>query len=416
LWGEVRAAVQRHKMALGLLGLAHVAVFMFLFGGINHASPYSTGLYFDYASQLTAGAIPYRDFAIEYPPLALLFFLMPQLAADTLTSYAVAFAVQTLVFSLLGLFLVILIARRLELVPWQSALAYSAFLVAIGPLVSRRYDIFPAVLVLLALYAFLSSKYRAAYILLAAGAVAKVYPAFLFPILLLHRRGRSSWRRVMSDAAIFAGTGLVSVLPFFIASPAGLWDSLTYHARRGIQVESVYSSILLVGHKLGWLSVTPEFSFGSWNLTGGAADITARMALLVMPLSLLAIYRAMYRHVRTTQLTMQTLVHYLLLATIVVVLTGKVLSPEYLVWLAPLVALSAGKLKYWLWAVFLAAGAVTQSIEPLTYNSLIHLDPGVVVLLLLRNVLVVLMAVIVAMSLQRDSAAAVDHQFHSPVQ
>ena len=59
--------------------------------------------YFNYSVSIAHGQLPYRDFTVEYPPLALVFFTLPQLVAPTLQMYQYVFAVQILFFDLLGL-------------------------------------------------------------------------------------------------------------------------------------------------------------------------------------------------------------------------------------------------------------------------------------------------------------------------
>lgn len=396
---EVYAAIRRHRWVLLVFGLAHALIFIIPFEEIGQAYS-STGFYFDYASRMMAGQIPYRDFAVEYPPLALLFFLLPRLVASTPESYATAFAVQTLLFSLLGMLFVVLLSQRLGLRSWKPVAAYTAFLLAIGPIVSHRYDMFPAILVLLALYAFLSGRHGWTYALLAAGAMTKVYPAALLPVFLLCHYRDHFHQRIKSALLTFAATSFAIAFPFFLMSPGGLLDSFAYHAQRGIQLESTYSSLLLVGHKLGWLSVDSEFTFGSWNLTGAAADATTHVSMLLLPLSLVAAYWVIYRRVRTGSQSAQDLVSYMLLVVIVLVVTSKVLSPEYLIWFLPLVPLFSGRFKYWVWGVFFAIGVLSYLVYPLRYSALIWLDTGAIVILLERNILIVIMAVVVAASLR----------------
>jgi hypothetical protein len=126
----------------------------------------------------------------------------------------------------------------------------------------------------------------------------------------------------------------------------------------------------------------------------------AHVSMLVLPLSLLAVYWMIHRHLRTRPLSAQDLVSHMLLVVIVLVATSKVLSPEYLVWLLPLVPLFSGRFKYGAWGVFFAVGVLTYMVYPLRYADLIWLHPGAIALLLERNVLLVILAVVVAASLR----------------
>ncbi len=398
-WSKIRVTALSQKWQLALFGLSNILIFALPFNTI-YQSPYSgTGLFFDYASQILSGQLPYRDFAIEYPPLSMLFFLLPRLIASNPDSYAIAFGAETLLFSLLSLFLVVLLSRRLGLVPWKSLTIYTLALLAIGPIISRQYDIFPAVTVLLALYAFMSGKHKTSWALLAIATLTKIYPIVFVPILLLHHIRNRQHRHIRLGIITFATTILAIVIPFLIISPGGLLASFSYHAQRGIQLESIYSSILLLGSKSGWLAVEPEFGFGSWNLVGPVADTIAKVSLVLLPLSLVATYWFIYRRMKRTPNPVNEIVSYSLLVVAVLIATSKVLSPQYLIWLCPLIPLFSGRFQYALWAVFIAISALTYYIFPLHYFELIDLKSGVTAALLARNVLVIAMVILVAISL-----------------
>ncbi|MDD5703699.1 MAG: hypothetical protein PHU23_16820, partial [Dehalococcoidales bacterium] len=83
--------------------LAHVLIFALLFETVYTIQYSPAGLYFDYASWVLEGNVPYRDFNLEYPPLALLFFVLHGLLADNYIQLAVLFRLDVLIFSVLGL-------------------------------------------------------------------------------------------------------------------------------------------------------------------------------------------------------------------------------------------------------------------------------------------------------------------------
>ncbi len=391
---KIRITALSQKWQLALFGLVHILIFALLFTTIYRSAYSASGLYFDYASNILNGQMPYRDFAIEYPPLSLLFFLLPRLVAYNLDSYAIAFGAETLLFSLLGLFLVVRLSRRLELVPWKSLTIYTIALLAMGPIVSCQYDIFPAITVLLALYAFMSGKNKTSWALLAVGTLTKIYPIALLPVLLIYHIRNRQCRQIRSGIVTFAITALAIVIPFMILSPEGLLASFSYHSQRGIQLESLYSSILLAVNNLGWLTVEPGFGFGSWNLVGPAADIASKVSSVLLPLSLIATYWFIYRRMKRTLNPLNEILSYSLLAVAVLIATSKVLSPQYLIWLFPLIPLFSGRFRYALWAVFIAIGALTYYIFPLHYFELIDLESGLVAILFARNILLIAMVVL----------------------
>jgi len=59
--------------------------------------------YYEYASLTREGQLPYRDFSLEYPPGAFMVFFLPRLFTSSLEAYGQAFAIEMLVFNLIGL-------------------------------------------------------------------------------------------------------------------------------------------------------------------------------------------------------------------------------------------------------------------------------------------------------------------------
>src|SRR5579863_9925894 len=151
-----------------------------------------TPIYRFYGQAMRAGFVPYRDFAVEYPPGALPIFVAPTLAGP---SYADAFSWLMAGF---GVCCLVLVA-----VSGASTLAIA--FVAVSPLligehVSSRYDLWPTALTVAALAAFLRDRHRLGWAALAAGFAAKLFPALLMPLAwswTLKRRGRAELLRAL---------------------------------------------------------------------------------------------------------------------------------------------------------------------------------------------------------------------------
>src|SRR5947209_7837650 len=67
------------------------------------------------------------------------------------------------------------------------------------------------------------------------------------------RRGGARWWRGPLAGALFTG---VILLPVLVLGGQGFVDSLLYHAHRGLEIESIYASVILVAHQLGHLPVS----------------------------------------------------------------------------------------------------------------------------------------------------------------
>jgi uncharacterized membrane protein len=192
------------------------------------------------------------------------------------------------------------------------------------------------------------------------------------------RRGRPL--APLAGAAVL----LAVTLPFLIVSPGGLWDSLSGQASRPLQVESLGASVLTTFSR-------PEIvtSHGSQNVVGHHALASAFSALQL--LVLVALWIAFARGPATSD----RLLRYAAACTCAFVAFGKVLSPQYLIWLLPLVPLVRGRRGLAATALLTVALVLTQVWFPQRYfdYALQFRNAGVV---LTRDlVLVALLAVLV---------------------
>ena len=399
--------VMKQKWQLIIFCLIHILIFTIIFNSNLYVSEEHPGapVYFNYSTRMVAiGQLPYQDFAVEYPPLALVFFTLPRLIASNPVTYANVFAIEILLFNLLGLFLISALARRLNLSLWKTLAVYTLALLAIGPIIAHRYDLIPAIMVLLALYTFSRGKYKTSWALLAVGMMTKIYPAILAPIFLLYHWRHRQNRQVIVGVATFAITTAVIMAPFLLLSPDGLWQSFSYHAQRGLQCESTYSSFLLLGQTLGLTSLEIEFSFGSYNVTSPLANILAKISPLLILFSLGAVYWFFHKSQGGRAVVQQTLspinqpdtariVNYSLIAILAFMLTSKVLSPQFIIWLYPLIPLVAGRWRRISWLMFIVIGLMTYFIYPVAYGGIIiKSHPLVIGMLVLRNVSLIILA------------------------
>jgi hypothetical protein len=393
----LRRGLKGH-LPLLLFAAAHTLVFLLWFGSGNQ-------VYYEHASFIFQGHPPYRDTVLEYPPLSLVVLLPPMLLAGDTWQYGVWFRYEMLLLDLAALFTIAGLARRLGARPWKALAVYTAGLLAIGSVATQRYDLLPAVLVLWALYSFSRQSYTLSWVALALGAMAKVYPVFLVPLLAIYQLFRRDHRGLAKGAAVFAAITAASLLPWVILSPAGMWQSFQYHASRGLQIESTWASALMVMESLGLTSLEVEYGHGSINLASPLANTLANIATPAVLAALAMVYLLSLRGWRRLQAgddaesrhrtASSEMLAWETLAILASLVTGRVLSPQFLIWLLPLVALVGGR---WLWPLGLlmaAIAALTRYIYPIAYSDLMHLEPLAVGLLAARNGLLVVLGYLV---------------------
>ena len=97
----------RRNWFMGGFIIAHAIIFLIIFQGDFYGSALREDFTLDYfySSQIINGHLPYQDFPVEYPPLAMLFITLPRLFVSNLSSYVYAYAFQLLVFDIIAMFI-----------------------------------------------------------------------------------------------------------------------------------------------------------------------------------------------------------------------------------------------------------------------------------------------------------------------
>ena len=353
-------------------------------GGLARGREYrDVGLYGEYARALLDGRIPYRDLFVEYPPGAFFVFTPPALLSED--AYRHAFKLLMALVGLATIFVAALILvhlgaslRRL----YGALLALALSPLALGPVALNTYDIWPAFLVAAALCALLYERPTLGFALLGLAVTAKVYPAALVPVFCI----AVGWRHVARPLAAFTGTVLVIVGPFALLGWDGLWRSVEAQAERALQIESLGGSFLLAAHRLGLYDA--EVVRGSTlalsrDLAGSLPDAIevatsfAQIGAVLLVAWLFA--RGEAGPERLVAATAATVACFVVFA--------RFLSPQYLVWLVPLVPLVAPPLGVTA-SVLLGAALVLGQLWFFHYRDVFALE-GIVWLVVARDLLLV---------------------------
>jgi hypothetical protein len=352
-----------------------------------------TPVYQGYGEAMAAGELPYRDFELEYPPGALPLFWLPTLAPSE--HFASAFELLVWACAVAAAAFVVLTLNALGA---SSARLYAAasFVglapLALGSVVLTRYDFWPAALAAAALAALVSGRERTGLAALALAVAAKIYPLVLLPPALAYVARRRGGREAAAGLLVFAGVLGLALVPFAILAPEGFVDSLGRQLGRPLQIESLGASLLLAAHQLGLYDATVVSSHGSQNLAGGLPDVLAALQSVVQIAALVAVWIL----AATRGNRLEALLVGAAASVAAFVAFGKVLSPQYLVWLLPLVPLVAGRLGLAAAALLGAALVTTHLWFPFRYWDVVALEPAAWLVLVRDLLLVALFAVLVA--------------------
>jgi hypothetical protein len=380
-----------------LAAVAAAALFLASWG-VLHTAWYDEGeivdipVYETYGNAMEDGAVPYRDIRPEYPPGALPVFVLPALLSDDEEGFRDVFewlmaACGAAMVLLTGVALAGLRATRSRTV---FVLAFAAcFPLLLGSVVLTRFDLWPAVLVAGAFAALVHGRDRVGFGVLGAAVAVKLYPAVLVPVAVAYvwrRRGR---REAIVCLGLLAAVIALVFLPFLVVAPGGVAHSIGRQLSRPLQIESIGSALYLAAHHLVGLDVEMRSGHGSQNLHATGTGVAAAVFSLVQLGALVWIWSRRPG-------TAEELVRWSAAALVAFVALGKVLSPQFLIWLVPAVPLVAGLRG--LRASMLLAGALvlTQLWFPSRYWDLARdLDLLPSLLVLARDV--VLLALLVTL-------------------
>jgi hypothetical protein len=356
-------------------------------------------IYFDFVSKALAGRVPYRDFAVGYPPFAWPAFLAPAILPAARHKPAVYAVALSVVMAILGTVLAILavrlglalgLARRRTL---TAAVAVGATPALLGVVAPGHFDLWPATLLCAALWLHLAARRRTSAVVLGLAAAAKIYPAVIAPLLVIDvlrgegRRSAAAW-----CAAFAAG----ATVPFLVLAPwawRGLLDPLTAQAARPLQVESLGAAVMFVGHWAAGLPVHVVRSFGSDNLAGELADVLGQD---LHGLWLLGLAWTWVWYARVGAEARQ-LARAAALALSITVAAGSTLSPQYMLWLVPAAFLAPGRRGIAAMLVAIVAFALTSAFFPTRYADLVEMRSAQPAWILLsRNLAVVALVGVLA--------------------
>lgn len=273
----------------------------------------------------------------------------------------------------------------------------------LGPeVVFARYDL----LVMVALFFAWQEASRnrhgwsAGWLALATG--LKFVPIVLFPLLLI-LAPRSAWKKIIGGAAI--GAVLSLAIPILTLGLEGTRSNLEYmagyHAERGIQVESSWSSADLLLKTATGQQAKLEFDHGATHNKDLGQPIALASTIAVM-LGLLAAYFMAWRS-RRASLPERT-AEWWSAALLWAIVAAPVFSPQYLVWVLPALFVwliseaeqnHINGTKRWMLVIAVFAAALTTWIYPHNNDRLTSGDDIVsAVVLAVRNLSILTLALL----------------------
>jgi uncharacterized membrane protein len=358
-------------------------------------------VYRRFSESVLGGALPYRDVLLEYPPLAAPVILLPALFGTGVEVFRAVFAGWTLLLAASVVLLAGALAERTGGSRRTALFASAAMPLVCGAMVRTHFDLAPVALLLGALLALCTERPRLGAILLGAGALTKGFPLFAAGPALAWMYARYSARTALEAAGILAASVAIGCAFALAASPSGALESLHFQTDRPVQVESSPASVLHLLHAAGASDVAPVSSNRSDGLEHPASTALAAGFFGLMTLALVLLTRAVYVRPTTRSLILAALATAPAFAAL-----GKVLSPQYLIWVVPLAALALAWREYPLGIAAVAAIVLTQIEFPTRYPAVVARDQNALMLVGARNLVLLGVVVLSLLALNRPEPAA----------
>jgi hypothetical protein len=276
-------------------------------------------LYDWWAGNLADSHFPINDPMWQYPPLAAVVFLAGYLIAGNTVGFVfLATLCDAAIFTLLA-------KRGQAQSNFSPAFIWMIAPLVMGPIILGRFDVFVTLAAVVALlYVAQARKFGIA---IAIGALLKVWPLLL---LLASPKGSALKIIAWFTVTFISGSLLLS-----------LWWSESFsfiggQRSRGLQIESV-GALPYQLWNAGPGNISSAFQFGAIEVVASGTSIVSLIVTLlgVALLGILFYWRIFGK------LDSASPADIALLAVLISIVTSRVLSPQYMVWVFGLLAVSA---------------------------------------------------------------------------
>lgn len=292
--------------------------------------------------------VPFKILPTEYPPLSLLIFSLP-LLFPTLP-YHISFGVLMTVLIIITYYYLTKFGEKESAISFMIFLILGAYSLAIS-----RFDIVPSTLTFFVLILAQKRRFVLSYLFLALATMLKLYPIFLFlPLFIYQQQIIRKTKRLtrLKGLTVFLLTCLTVVSISIFLNPDRVDTYISHYLNRPFEVESVPASVLAIVAKAESLCVST--SFGSINLyekidmsclnSVGQTYTFLMWIFLTLQLTFI-LWIAFWQWKARPALT-----SVFILTLLSVLITNKIFSPQFIIWIIPFIAyekVSLFRLVYW---------------------------------------------------------------------
>lgn len=306
------------------------------------------------AEGLSEGAFPYKYMWVtgegevrymEYPVVSGMFQYVTAQGAQAWEAIAPGGPIEVVKYFVLGCLLLALSWMVAVWATYHSAgrRPWDTLLMAASPLIIfqafTNYDMLAVAFASVALLLWARRRPVWAGVVLGVGIAAKLYPLFLFGALLVVAIRRRRFTDLAKAAAAALGAWLVLNLPIMLPFPEGWKEFFRLNSDRPANPESLYA---VVQTATGWAG------FDAGRAAGEAPATLNAVSLALFALGCVAVLVIGLTAARTPRIAQLA---FLIVA--IFLLTNKVWSPQYSLWLVPLAVLAVPRVRVLLpWMAF----------------------------------------------------------------
>ncbi|ADO26452.1 hypothetical protein Cp29156_1152 [Corynebacterium pseudotuberculosis] len=260
--------------------------------------------------------------------------LLGWITGSNLEHFIIGFVIMCLLVD--ALFYAFLVTSR-----WRgrtiAALYWCAFGLATMQVFILRLDIVPGVLVGLAALSLFSHPYVASWILAFATSM-KLWPGVLAAGLVGKFSSGKSWLRLLSFAVALLAFGSIVYIQ-------GGWERLlsplTYQSDRGLQIESLPATLFM------YRAITSPEDYEvfyaaskSFEIIGPGVETAASISTWLMGATVVFVLLWALKHFLFGTWRAYPTLCWSIAVALLLIVTNKVLSPQYIIWVGPLVAIA----------------------------------------------------------------------------
>jgi hypothetical protein len=296
------------------------------------------------ANRIAAGQVPYRDFDLEYPPGGALIFWVARALPGSFVQGLSALMLLCLLATVVAAYRIAIRLGFSQSRAGIAAVVTGASPLLLGGFMRARFDYAMVAVVAWSLWAAVSQRFRLAWFLVALAVIVKLEPIALAPTLFLYQRWHMGTRSACRSVAIGAATLAVVFIPFFAIAPAGMKFLARFTIKRPLELETPGATIVLVLHKIAAVPVHRIQNYGSLNLEGTAARVAAVVGALLLLVAAVAILVRLDRLLAfaNPEEGSRLFVAAIAATTAALLVFGKVLSTQFVLWLVPAALLVEG--------------------------------------------------------------------------